>query len=446
MVDRYFEVLAGRYHFQPSLRRALVFGRHDLIQDAPISKLDLLICRNTLIYFTSESQGRILGRFNYALKDDGFLFLGRSEMLLTHARLFTPIDLKQRVFAKARGAAANPDRGNRFAEGPSEATAQLGRELRLRELAGDQVPVAQLVVDAAGILVAANGLARLRVGLAPTDVGRPFQDLEVSYRPVELREPIARAAKERKPVWLGAVRQEMGEGAVRFYDVNVVPLLDDDGGLVGTGISFVDTTDSTRLRTELERTKQDVETAYEEVQSSNEELETTNEELQSTVEELETTNEELQSSNEELETMNEELESTNSELQAINTDLRLRTDEIDRLNTLLGSILESVEVGVAVLDEHFRVLMWNTRAQELWGLRSDEVVDRGFFELDIGLPVEELRRLIQQVLGAKPLKRVATLAATNRRGRSIRCQVSVSPILLLPGRGHGAIILMDELT
>src|SRR5581483_5044484 len=86
--NRYFE------------RQALIFGRHDLMQDAPISRLDLLICRNTLMYFTAEAQGRILARFHYALNDDGFLFLGRAEMLLGHAALFAPVDVKQRLFAK----------------------------------------------------------------------------------------------------------------------------------------------------------------------------------------------------------------------------------------------------------------------------------------------------------------------------------------------------------
>src|SRR4029077_1608637 len=97
---KYFEPQGSRFVFRSSLRRALIFGRHDLMQDAPISRLNLLICRNTLMYFTAEAQGRILARFHYALNDDGFLFLGRAEMLLTHGALFTPLDLKQRIFTK----------------------------------------------------------------------------------------------------------------------------------------------------------------------------------------------------------------------------------------------------------------------------------------------------------------------------------------------------------
>lgn len=96
----WLEPLGSRFVFRASLRRALIFGRHDLMQDAPISRLSLLICRNTLMYFTSEAQGRILARFHYALNDDGYLFLGRAEMLLTHSELFAPVDMKQRIFSK----------------------------------------------------------------------------------------------------------------------------------------------------------------------------------------------------------------------------------------------------------------------------------------------------------------------------------------------------------
>jgi len=78
----------------------VIFGRHDLIQDAPISRLDLLVCRNTLMYFNAETQARVLSRFHFALNDTGFLFLGKAEMLLTHANLFTPVNLKCRIFSK----------------------------------------------------------------------------------------------------------------------------------------------------------------------------------------------------------------------------------------------------------------------------------------------------------------------------------------------------------
>src|SRR6185437_2937514 len=107
------------------------------MQDAPISRLDLLICRNTMMYFTAEAQGRILARFHYALNDDGFLFLGRSEMLLTHAALFSPVDVKQLLFAKVPRLQLR-DRLLLLAQaGSNEAGTQIARQLRLRELAAE---------------------------------------------------------------------------------------------------------------------------------------------------------------------------------------------------------------------------------------------------------------------------------------------------------------------
>src|SRR5438309_1267180 len=99
-LERYFERTDQRYVFRKDLRRSVIFGRNDLVQDAPISRIDLLVCRNTLMYFTAETQGQILRRFHFGLDDLGVLLLGRSEMLITHADLFAPLELKWRVFRK----------------------------------------------------------------------------------------------------------------------------------------------------------------------------------------------------------------------------------------------------------------------------------------------------------------------------------------------------------
>src|SRR5947207_8659907 len=111
--DRYFEAGSGRYVFRTDLRRSVIFGRHDLVQDAPISRLDLLVCRNTLMYFNAETQANILQRFHFALNghgeaSNGFLFLERAEMLLSHAGLCAPVDLRHRVLAKLPPAGYRP--------------------------------------------------------------------------------------------------------------------------------------------------------------------------------------------------------------------------------------------------------------------------------------------------------------------------------------------------
>jgi two-component system CheB/CheR fusion protein len=442
--SKYFELQGSRYVFRASLRRALIFGRHDLMQDAPISRLDLLICRNTLMYFIAETQSRILTRFHYALNDDGYLFLGRAEMLLTHSALFAPVDLKHRVFSKVARLQLRERLLLLAQSGSVEATNHVARQLRVRELATEGVPFAQLVVDALGVLTSANQSARKLFDIPPGDLGRPLRDLDLSFKPIDLRTPIDRVYRERRAFTASGLESAMPDGTQRTFDVHVSPLIDDDGSVVGTSVTFVDVTQVTQLRSDLERSKQDVETAYEELQSSNEELETTNEELQSTVEELETTNEELQSSNEELETMNEELESTNAELQSINNDLRLRTDEVGKLNTFLRAITGSIELGAVVLDGDMRVQVWNERAAELWGLRSDEVVGEPFFELDIGLPAKDLRNMIRAVLRGSPAHDEATVEAVSRRGRKI--QVRVIAYTLSDGeRPGGVVLVMEEL-
>jgi two-component system CheB/CheR fusion protein len=209
-------------------------------------------------------------------------------------------------------------------------------------------------------------------------------------------------------------------------------------------ITFTDTSQYQRLQDDLERSTHELETAYEELQSTNEELETTNEELQSTVEELETTNEELQSTNEELETMNEELQSTNEELQTINDELRQRTEDLNQANAFLQSILTSMRAAVVVLDRNLSTLIWNYRAEDLWGLRSDEVLGQSFLNLDIGLPVEALRGPMRACLAGERDHQEVVLDATNRRGKTIQCRVACTPLTNPDGERQGVILLMEE--
>jgi two-component system CheB/CheR fusion protein len=232
---------------------------------------------------------------------------------------------------------------------------------------------------------------------------------------------------------------------VQYFNVEMVPLNSPEGELIGVGITFIDVTQYHHLQLELQRANQELETTNEELQSSNEELETTNEELQSTNEELETTNEELQSSNEELETMNEELHSSNEELQTINEELRQRTSELNQANAFLSSILTSLRAGVIVVDPHFNILSWNHEAEELWGLRADEVQGESMLSLDIGLPIAQLREPMRQCMDGQSHDREQVLTAVNRRGRSIQCRVSYSPLQGFDQDCLGVILIMEQL-
>src|SRR5262245_8582012 len=196
---KYFDQQNARWVFKKDLRRSVIFGRHDLLDDAPISRVDLLLCRNTLMYFNHEAQARIMHRFHFALREGGFLVLGKAEMLLNFVGAFGPVDLKQRVFMRLR-----VDLGSeRLLTGYPEREERMlltGPPARLREISFDQDPTAQFVVDTKSHLLLANARARELFGLTSRDLGRPLQDLEVSYRPVELRSCIDQAHERHQGV------------------------------------------------------------------------------------------------------------------------------------------------------------------------------------------------------------------------------------------------------
>jgi two-component system CheB/CheR fusion protein len=444
LLDKYFERAGNRFVFRNDLRRCLIFGRHDLIQDAAISRLDLLVCRNTLMYFNAEAQEKILARFHFALNRTGYLFLGKAETLLAHSSSFRPVELRHRIFSRA--ANANPrDRYLAFSlPGALSDSSGATRQIRLRESAFDAAAVAQVVVDRQGFLVLANEKARRLFNLGVNDLGRVLQDFELSYRPVELRSHLEAAYAARSPVLVKDVEWRGGGGDPRQMEVHVVPLFDNKSEVLGAAVAFHDLTLSHQLRQDLERANQELETAFEELQSANEELETTNEELQSTVEELETTNEELQSANEELETMNEELQSTNEGLRVMNDQIQQRSDELNLVNSYFGSILSSLQAAVVVLDRDLQVKVWSPKAEELWGVRLNEVGGRSFTELDIGLPVQRLEEPLRRCLGGAPPVQPILLDGINRKGKSIRCQVQCTSLLGQAG-SDGAILLIEEI-
>jgi len=442
LVERYFTVTGSGYVFHKELRRAVIFGRHDLVQDAPISRVDVLVCRNTLMYFNAETQTRILQRLNFALNDDGILFLGKAEMLLTHPDLFTPVDLKLRIFARTPRSSRSPrDRITPEPRSSENGTVAPDAQNVFLNAALDASPAAQIIIDATGRVALVNARASALFGLGPHDLQRPFQDFQLSYRPVELRSLLDRTREERRAVSVKAAERIGPAGDRASFDVDIVPLTNEAGAAIGWQVSFVDVTHAHRLQQELHRANVELEAAHEELQSTSEELETTNEELQSTVEELETTNEELQSTNEELETMNEELQSTNEELQTMNDELRQRGNELNHVNAFFASILASLQSGVAVLDGELHVRAWNHRMEDLWGLRADEVVDKHLMNLDLGLPVSALAPALRAGIAGERSER--ELECLNRRGKTIRCRVGIAPLKGAPT--SGVILLVEEL-
>ena len=277
-------------------------------------------------------------------------------------------------------------------------------------------PVAQLVVTSDGLVALLNQQAEAMFGVSSRDVGRPFRDLDVSYRPVELRKYIDQAQVERRPLHLTDVEHRQRSGETTYLSVQINPLVGTDASLLGVAVVFQDVTAARQLREDLERANRDLEAAYEELQSTNEELETTNEELQS----------------------------TNDELQSMNDQLNASSSELDDANSFLDAVLTGLRSGVAVVDRDLRVRAWNRRAENLWGLRTGEVVGEHLLTLDIGLPIESVRPLLRQALSGDADIAEVQLAAVNRRGRHITVLVTCSPLVGQGPEVTGAIIVMDS--
>jgi two-component system CheB/CheR fusion protein len=435
--NKYFEPISnGEFIFNPELRRMVVFGRHNLFKDAPISSIDLLICRNTLMYFNVEAQRFILQRFHFGLNSQGFLFLGKAEMLLTHGDLFTAINSQYRIF---KCLSKNTDRENspRLFQPYISEDKVINHHWQLQELAFESALNAQIIVDQDGDLVRTNRSARNFFNLSTKDVGKHFYDLEISHHPVELKPLIEQVYREKRAVKIKDVFYQANDESEKYLDIQINPLTQMDQNLIGINITLADVTESWELRNQVEQINQ-------QLKATNEELKTSNIQLQSTNEELETTNEEIQSSNEELETINEELQSTNNELQSVNEEVRLRTEEYNRANNFLNAILLSLRGAIIVIDRESNVLAWSAKSEEMWGLRADEVQDKSLFSLDFGLPLDQIREAIDNCINNDENQQDFVISAVNRRGKNFDCRLSIDALWNINQEKFGVIIIMRE--
>ncbi len=366
------------------------------------------------MYFNAETQTKILERFHFALAPRGVLFLGKAEMLLSHTRIFEPVDLKRRVFRKAVNA---PVSYNHFVSPsfPQRRTQDISGLEELREHAFSASPVAQIVFTEGETTALINAQAEVAFGLSERDIGRPLRDLDVSYRPVALRAYVEQARLERRSLRIKDVEWRRA-GETVWYEVHVNPLVGKDKSLLGVSVVFHDVSWARQLLTELEHTNRQLESAYEELQSTNEELETTNEELQS----------------------------TNDELQTINDALRERSLDLDEVNEFLESVLTSIRAGIVVIDAEMRIKAWNRGAEDLWGVRREEAEGIHLLNLDIGLPVAEIRPVVREALSDPVYYGELMLDAINRRGRAAVVRLLCSSLRSSNGESHGALLMMEE--
>ena len=438
LANKYFINVGNRYQLQNEVRRVVIFGKHDVLTDPHISKMDLVVCFNVLPYFDAEKQKRIIcDKLRVALKPKGYLLIGNGESINAEYGLLA---CGPGAFLKTRDTVYG---GPRWTEHPEYMGTESGRHDRLHEFAFDNSPTAHIVLDDQGAVALVNAQARIRFGLSGPDIGRPLRDLEISYRPAELRSLIEEAMRQSSAVSQQCSRVN-SSGQQEHFDVLVRQVDDSELDVHGVSVQYVDVTTAKAMKLALVGLNQQLQTANEELQSAHEELETANEELQSTNEELETTNEELQSTNEELETINEELQSTNSELESTNSQQRLLSSGMNRTNELLEAVLGSMRSAVIVLNANLQVLIWNRRASDLWGLRFEEVFDQNFFGLDIGLPVDQLVAPLRQFQGSDKKMTELSLSGRTRTGKDLRCDIRLTRVSLT--QSDGIVLIINDVS
>ncbi len=474
---RFFVEEDGGYRVVKPLRELVVFARHNLINDPPFSRMDLISCRNLMIYLEPSLQKKALPALHYALKPGGFLFLGASESTGSFTDLFAPVDKKQKIFSKK-------------AASPLSFQLPVRNERRDHPRSGQQPPVAALpgrgeVADAVrGELSAEREADRVTVNqFAPPSVlidanlqilqfrgptgaylepptGQARFDLLKMAREglrLPLRATINRAKTEDNPV-----RKEnvpvMQDGKIRAVNVEVVPLknlkerhflvLFEDAEM-RTSAPPVEQPDGAprppgpagkkEESSRIAGLEQDLAEARDYLQSIQELQEAANEELQAANEEGQSANEELQSLNEELETSKEELESTNEELTTVNEEMVNRNAELNRLNSDLTNLQTSTKLVIVLLGRDLSIRRFSTAAEKQFNLRATDV-GRPLSDVRHNLQLPELHAVIADVI-ASVRECEREVQDTAGRWYSLR----VRPYLTLDNKVDGAVLVLVDI-
>jgi two-component system, chemotaxis family, CheB/CheR fusion protein len=463
LLERYFVEQGNGFCIRKDVRRSVVFGVNNLVSDAPISRLDMVLCRNVFIYLDSALQNRVLTRFHYALRRHGILVLGKSELIPFAGKIFEPLDLPRRLYRKdgRREVVVAQERlvslldhetlsrPQEASQGETETVEQFHRDVL------HSMPQPLITTSLDGTVLFWNRAAATLWGRAESEVtGKKLAAINLPGLAGDLLIEKTNAVRE------GRSERERGSGTLtRGGDAASAQLTVDvsalrDGRSEMTGLLYVveDVTSFRELEGNLRRANderqanlEELQTLNEEMQSSNEEMETTNEELQSANEELQTTNEELQSSNEELETTNEELQSTNAELDATNRELARRTEEMNTLTFVQRTIIRSLSAAVIVLEDSGRVKLWNLAAERLLGITEEEAVGQSFWTLQIPAlgkgTVQRIRKSLQQNASLRAEQVEYELPG----GAQGTASVAAVPIID-SGKVLGSVILFDDAT
>jgi two-component system CheB/CheR fusion protein len=424
-LKRFFAGDDVSYAVNKDIRDLCIFSAHSVIKDPPFSRIDLISCRNLLIYFGTEFQARVIPVFHFALKPRGYLFLGTSENVSQFSDLFSAIDRKQRIFQR-RDHMTSPLQLPSFT--PSGRETPSGHDVRrspgamasnLRQAVETHVlerfAPAHVVINREGDVL--HYSARTGKYLEPAP-GMPNRQLVAMARRglrLDLRAALREAMQTRRPVARERVSVEL-EDRVQFVDVAVEPLGDHDRDPlflvlftdVGQPVSRDDLPphdDNIRNRSD-QHLEQELRDARERQQATIEEYESAVEELKSSNEELQSMNEELQSTNEELETSKEELQSVNEELHTVNSELNAKVEEADRAHSDLRNVFDSTQVATIFLDHDLVIRTFTPAATQIFNLISN---DRGRPLTDIAsnlVDIGTLKRDIQTVMeNGRPVQR-----------------------------------------
>jgi two-component system CheB/CheR fusion protein len=423
-LNRFFASDDGSYVVRKDLRDMCIFSAHSVIRDPPFSRIDLISCRNLLIYLGGEFQAQVLPVFHFALRDRGFLFLGTSENVAQHADLFVAVDKKQRIFQRRDHAAVSPlrfpflaqSRGFPTSRGlrhePASAMAALRRSAEIRVL--ERFAPAHVVVDADGEIL--HFSARTGKYLEPA-TGLPSRHLLAMARRglrLELRSALREAVEKRVTIVREHIEVDIDD-RTQFVDLAIEPFGSPEEPLflvlftdVGPPFGPVGPDQGANTPEEAqhsERAEQELRDTRERLQSTIEEYETAVEELKSSNEELQSINEELQSTNEELETSKEELQSVNEELHTVNAELNAKVEEVDRAHADLRNVFDSTQIATVFLDRDLRIRSYTSAVTGIFNLISS---DRGRPITDIAssLANTALPREVQAVFeSGKPIER-----------------------------------------
>ncbi|MGK2927721.1 MAG: CheR family methyltransferase, partial [Lysobacterales bacterium] len=457
---RFFSVHDTYYQINQNIRDMVLFTEHDVVLDAPFTKLDLVACRNLLIYFDPLLQRRLLPLLHYSLRSGGLLLLGHSETVGAFSRLFVALESKLRLYKRQDDASfGGPDFllksfpplskiEQELTVSPSNVSMQPGDSL---QLAADQV-LLQVYAPAAVLLNGDGDIVYIsgRTGkyLEPA-AGKANWNFPAMVRE-DLRKPLMRglqqAAEQREPLQLHGLRVA-APGGTHVVDVTVQAFQKPHALHGMTMVVFRDVAASpaSRGRGKGKNAVQapqaaEMQELREEIQSLREDARASGEELQSSNEELQSTNEELQSANEELTTSKEEMQSMNEELQTINSELQSKLDDLALAQSDMQNVLNSVEIAILFLDQNLHVRRYTDRAAKIFSLR----------ETDVGRPLSDLTTSLQYPdLNEDARETLRTLAfsekqilATDGRWFSVR----IMPYRRLDNVIDGVVITLVDIT